>query len=179
MADLSDLLGDVYGESAPKAAPAWADESRLDEAFADWEPEPRDPMLGEDDDDVVASSSEPWPVTWPDDEATPVAQDVVATPVVSGQLLDDDLAAALSAALAEAPRPEPVVVADPVPAAPLHLPYADEDEDPVLDLETLEPFVEPIDVEDEPVAEARPWRREDDDIVPARGKGGRLSFRLR
>ena len=42
MSDLSRLLGDVYGTPTeePPAAPDWADESVLDEAFADWVPGP-------------------------------------------------------------------------------------------------------------------------------------------
>ena len=176
MADLSDLLGDVYGESTPKSTPAWADESRLDEVFSDWEPEPRDPVLGDDD---ITASSEPWAVDWPGEDEAGAEPELVTPATPSGQLLDDDLAAALSAALAEAPRPEPLVVPAPVPAGPMYLPFADDEDETVLDLGTLEPFVEPVEIE-EPAAEIRPWRREDDDIVPGRGgKGGRLSFRLR
>jgi hypothetical protein len=45
MADLSNLLGDVYGDPAPEPVPApeppaWAAESRLDEAFAVCTPVP-------------------------------------------------------------------------------------------------------------------------------------------
>jgi hypothetical protein len=85
MADLSNLLGDVYGDPAPEPAPApeppaWADDSRLDEAFADWTPEPLEA--------VVAKAP-----------SSPSAQ-----PPSASAPLDDDLAAALSAALADAPR---------------------------------------------------------------------------
>lgn len=97
MSDLSNLLGDVYGAvddgppvrrelSALERAPEWASDRRLEEAFADWEPEDRFPA------------------------------DRKAMPPV-----DDDLAAALSAALSQ-PRvapPVPQVIPAPVVAAPV------------------------------------------------------------
>ena len=210
MADLSNLLGDVYGDPAPETAPApeppaWADESRLDEAFADWTPEPLEAVVAK------APSSSP---------SSPSAP------------LDDDLAAALSAALADAPRP-------PVAAPPVerfsHVEADDAVLPPVVDAATLERMpdaesvvdaldaivvapptpvadapkkrglslsltrgrkaapdtvsTEPVPVVGaEPHAEpsavagtARPWQPSDDDIVPVRAAGGRKSvgFRLR
>lgn len=116
MADLSNLLGDVYGDPAPEPAPApeppaWADESRLDEAFADWTPEPLEAVVAK------APSSSP---TSPSSASAP---------------LDDDLAAALSAALADAPRAP--VVAPPVE----RFTHVDADAatvPPVVDAATLE-----------------------------------------
>jgi hypothetical protein len=202
MADLSNLLGDVYGDPAPEPVPApeppaWADESRLDEAFADWTPEPLEAVVAK------APSSSP---------SSPSAP------------LDDDLAAALSAALADAPRP-------PVAAPPVerfsHV-HADEAVlPPVVDAATLERVPEadslvdaldaivvapprpvpdtpkkrglsfslsrrpaaqaaPVAPEPQPVPSAvvdaaRPWQPSDDDILPPRTAGGRksVSFRLR
>lgn len=196
MADLSNLLGDVYGDAgepgaagdAPPVAPvdrapeapAWADESRLDEAFADWKPEPLEAAVAR---------------------------------VPTSAPLDDDLAAALSAALADAPRP--VATVAPAIERFRHV-EADEPLDPpVLDGETLEPaaplvdvdaleslFVAPMPVDDatadalragrrrfararrgqpEPApavtvdaavdtAPSRAWQRRDDDILPAGGR---------
>jgi hypothetical protein len=200
MADLSNLLGDVYGDPAPETAPApeppaWADEKSLDEAFADWTPGPLEAVVAK------APSSSP------------------SAP------LDDDLAAALSAALADAPRP-------PAAAPPVErFSHVDADEvtvPPVVDAATLErvPDTDPVDtleaivvvpptpveettkkrgrslsfsrsrkaaakpgpdaVEPAPVVvaspgAARPWQPSDDDILPARAAGGRksVSFRLR
>jgi hypothetical protein len=211
MADLSNLLGDVYGDPAPETAPApeppaWADESRLDEAFADWSPEPLEAVV------ATAPSSAP------------------------SARLDDDLAAALSAALADAPRP-------PVAAPPVerfaHVDADDVTVPPVVDAATLErvPDTDPVGTleaivieppapivetakkrgrslsfsrsrksaapkppsaalapepererEPEPTAAtvaspgaARPWQPSDDDILPARAASGRksVSFRLR
>ena len=212
MADLSNLLGDVYGDptdgpaedgaptpSPAPVPPAWADESRLDEAFADWTPEPLEA--------VVATA----PVTAP-------------VPSTTSAPLDDDLAAALSAALADAPRPT-------MPSVE-RFAHVDADqplEPPVVDAATLEPvpvvdvdaieqaFVPPTPVaEPEPapvegkrrsfslarrpkppvaapavavggdadvvVATAEPgrgWQRTDDDILPAGAGGRRGGFRLR
>ena len=77
--DLSKLLGDLYatdedrqagdepaeasGQPGPRSvgAPEWADESRLDEAFASWKPGPPDdaPAAERDMADVHATSSFP------------------------------------------------------------------------------------------------------------------------
>jgi len=103
MSDLSNLLGDVYGDTSspdgppvrhePAAAdrvPEWSEDSRLDRAFADWQPEGRG--------DFGSAGSAP---------------------------IDDDLAAALSAALTEqpvaaapTPAPAPAAPVAPVAAAP-------------------------------------------------------------
>jgi hypothetical protein len=209
MADLSNLLGDVYGDPAPEPVPApeppaWANDSRLDEAFADWTPEPLEA--------VVAKASSSSPPSAP---------------------LDDDLAAALSAALADAPRA-------PVAAPPVErFSHVDADDavlPPVVDGATLERVpdadsivdaldaiivapptpvadapkkrglslsltrsrkampevgLEPMGTEPVPATArpespvvtgaARPWQPSDDDILPARtGGGGKsVSFRLR
>ena len=96
MADLSNLLGDVYGDDPDgepvrreppaegrSAAPAWADESVLDAAFANWTPGP--------------------PLDAPAAERAVFAP---STDPAGAAPLPDDLAAALSAALVGAPPPE-------------------------------------------------------------------------
>ena len=128
MADLSDMLGDVYGDDAngkphvpeppPEAAsgagpaqeapsragpapeatstaPAWADESVLDAAFANWTPGP--PL------DAPAAEREVF---------APRVDPASAPP------LPDDLAAALSAALVGAPPGDVAVIAPPAPSSP-------------------------------------------------------------
>jgi hypothetical protein len=98
MADLSHLLGDVYGDPdgppvrhEPSAAartpsvPDWAGDDVLDQAFSTWTPGP--------------------PADAPDAERT------IMEPVGASVPLDDDLAAALSAALAAAPAPDQTAAA--------------------------------------------------------------------
>jgi hypothetical protein len=171
MSDLSNLLGDVYGDSTPDSAPIrrepaasertpeWASDSRLDRAFSGWEPESHFPF----DQDV----------------ATPKAPAV-----------DDDLAAALTAALSEAappvaaaawappappapefappafsaPAPAPVVVpvppvAAPAPPAPAPIPRAGW---------TASPTPAPTQVVSAPMSVPQPtmWSPGDDDIYP-------------
>ena len=184
--DLSKLLGDVYDEgegegggdgrgdseggeqegSAVDTAPAatsgpagpdWADDAHLDEVFASWTPGP------------------------PDD--APSAEREMARMEPSGSPLDDDLAAALSAALLEAesedqsevsssgePGDDPAAgtaetaLTQPVAAGPAE---AETDWVPP-------PSPPPA----PPVAEDRPWTRSDDDVLPRRG-GRRLALRRR
>jgi hypothetical protein len=127
--DLSKVLGDVYADDAsPRpAAPEWADESRLDEAFANWTPGPP--------------------------PEAPAAEHEMA----AHHRIDDDLAAALTQALASSPvNPEPVF-ADPTP----------ETEGAAVAYE-LAPF------EPEP-ASARGWTRGDDDVLPTAHRRGRFS----
>jgi hypothetical protein len=211
MADLSNLLGDVYGDpdDAPTAdgavspspapePPAWADESRLDEAFADWTPHPLEPAV------AATPTAAPGPTTAP---------------------LDDDLAAALSAALADAPRPPKPEIerfAHVDADAPLDPPVVDAatlEPVPAVDLDAVEdafvpptPVVEPapapvpakrrslslgrrskpvdaapaVTFEPDPAAAVvapatpgRAWQRADDDILPAGAGSRRGGFRLR
>lgn len=133
MSDLSRLLGDVYGTGpaekdaveptdAPVAdAPSWADESLLDEAFADWVPGPPSDAPADERaalTDLAAGpapepvGAQPVPATlaealpaeaeWffdvpaePVAAETPVAEPVAdadtAAPVVPWQRADDDL----------------------------------------------------------------------------------------
>ena len=202
MADLSDMLGDVYGDDAngepaapeppaqhrdgplpaPEAtsratstAPAWADESVLDAAFANWTPGP--PL-----------------------DAPAAERDVFAPHVdpASAAPLPDDLAAALSAALVGAPPGDVALVALPAPSPPgmdvdrTTLASTSDPADPPLgggaswaelaatrraSADYVDPFAESM-----PLVGRLPWQRGDDDILPRRssssrrGRGG-LSLR--
>jgi hypothetical protein len=196
MADLSDMLGDVYGDDAngeparpaaeaasgaqpapkaPSAAPAWADESVLDAAFANWTPGP--PL-----------------------DAPAAERDVFATHVdpASAAPLPDDLAAALSAALVGAPAGDVSVIASPAPSsAGIDVDHAlpgspggSEDTSPGgggswaelaaarrAHADYDDPFADSM-----PLGARLPWQRGDDDILPRRssssrrGRGG-LSLR--
>jgi hypothetical protein len=200
MADLSNLLGNVYGDdgdddpaaretAAPEAtsgarpapeatgaAPAWADESVLDAAFANWTPGP--PL------------------------DAPAAERHVFFPSVdpaSAPPLPDDLAAALSAALVGAPRADVPLIAAPVvstPAMDVDLPPSPSSSAPVdpavdggaswADLAATrradvadhdDPFADSM-----PLTGRLPWQRGDDDILPRRASSsrrGRSSLRLR
>src|SRR4051794_19296064 len=167
MADLSDLLGDVYGGVAPAspdddpvvheppasrrapAVPEWAGDDRLDEVFADWTPGPG-----------------------PDAHRSQRSVVTVGEPQVTAAPLDDDLAEALSAALAADPlevQPEPQPQSQPQPAAIVDAPASPSAGalfGGIGSVTTVDTIA--VDVAaDEPAAElavARPWRREDDDI---------------
>lgn len=151
MADLSHLLGDVYGETAPAPpdeGPAWADESRLDELFTAAEPE------------YVAVVAPP-------------------APAALGQPLDDDLAAALSAALADVPEAAVPLMAprpEPTPASSLTSPEATTVSAPVMDAPTSHDSAPPA---------RRAWQPSDDEILPGRPRSaaqaprGRLRVRPR
>ena len=198
MADLSNMLGDVYGDGAdggpardqgeqredgarpapeatsearpaPEAtsgAPAWADESVLDAAFANWTPGP--PL-----------------------DAPAAERDVFGPPAdpTSAAPLPDDLAAALSAALVGAPRTDVPVMASPTPP----IPATDVDLTPSASTSAAvdappdagaswselaaarrahvdhdDPFAETM-----PLVSRLPWQRGDDDILPRRGSTSR------
>lgn len=160
MSDLSKVLGDLYGgDDQPSVAPPrnfraeapeWADDDRLDEAFADWTPGPT----------ADAHRTE--------------HEVVIDMPSVPAARLDDDLAATLSAALVDAGENDTEF---PIASAPLYaLPTIDEPAldypapMPLVDVEPMpayEPEPEPVFVP-EPVA-AGPWSRANDDILPAKG----------
>jgi hypothetical protein len=204
MADLSDMLGDVYGDDADgervapeppapprdgspalpeatgplpeatsratSAAPAWADESVLDAAFANWTPGP--PL-----------------------DAPAAERDVFAPHVdpASAAPLPDDLAAALSAALVGAPPGDVAVITPPAMSAP------GMDADPTTPAPITDPAASPLGggaswaelaatrrasvdyndpfAESMPLVGRLPWQRGDDDILPRRsasrrGRGG-------
>lgn len=157
MSDLSRVLGDLYGESEQAAAPAssfrptapeWADDERLDEAFASWTPGP--PA------DAPAAERE--------------MSVVVDAPIVPDARMDDDIAAAMNAALVDAGRDNEVEV--PMASAPSYaLPTYDDEPLPVTmaPVEEYLPEPEPV-FEPEPVLPVRtgPWTRSHDDILPGR-----------
>ena len=209
MADLSKVLGDVYSAARPappavaptpdepqtdaapgRLAPAWADESRLDEAFANWNPGPGP--------DAPAAERD-------------LFRDAPSRP------LDEDLAAALSEALADAPVPSAAAApAPPAPeaAAPTPAPVPRPAQSAAWLADVVRPDerparpeveADPIPVESAPeptpaIAAAAPeeapvpsiplptraWQRSDDDVLaggPSRGSGSSrrpsFSFTLR
>jgi len=189
MADLSNLLGNVYGDdadgepatpeptpqhrdAAPTApdtmsrAPEWADESVLDAAFANWTPGP--PL-----------------------DAPAAERDVFSTSVdpASAPPLPDDLAAALSAALVGAPRSDAPLTVSPVPSTPATdvdfapSPSPSTVVDAPLDAgaswaevaatrralaDNDDPFANSL-----PLTGRLPWQRGDDDILPRRASSSR------
>jgi hypothetical protein len=138
--DLSKVLGDVY-ETDRREAPEWADEQRLDEVFAQWTPGP------------------------PAD--APAAEREMAAHVTP---LDDDLAAALTEALAADGGPS----ADPVAG----FPEVEPEPDSVAAVLYAELVTADLDLEAEeeagPAVPGR-WVRGDDDIA----FGGRGNSRSR
>ncbi|HEV7888594.1 MAG TPA: hypothetical protein VGO92_13635 [Acidimicrobiales bacterium] len=167
MSDLSKVLGDLYGgDNEPSAtpprdfrpsAPEWADEERLDEAFAGWTPGP--PA------DAHATERE-----------MAVVVDAPGSPEVPAARLDDDLAATLSAALVDAGQengqPEVPIATAPaysLPFEPAPAPVGDASE---VDQPPQPPMAETwVDPEPVPPAPVRPWTRADDDILPGKGAG--------
>lgn len=168
MSDLSRVLGDLYGEDEPAAegssppsprarfqatAPEWANEDRLDEAFASWTPGP--------------------PADAP--AAERAMSVVIDTPDVPAARLDEDIAATLSAALVDAGRDNEFEV--PMAAASSYaLPTYDDEPLPLSPppVEEYLPAPEPEWApEPEPTVAAapvsdRPWSRGNDDIFPGR-----------
>jgi hypothetical protein len=177
MADLSNLLGDVYGDdpdgeavaqepAARDRTPDWADESVLDAAFANWVPGPPP--------DAPAAERAVF-------ESRP-ANPASAAP------LPDDLAAALSAALvdappaelaAPAPRVEPAEPTNPVPELDQPVPsWSDLAEARRAMVDHPDPFAGAA-----PLVGHLPWQRGDDDILPRKSSSRRgrpnLSITLR
>ena len=174
MSDLSRVLGDLYGpDDQPSVAPPrnfraeapeWADEQRLDEAFADWTPGPPPEAPAMEREMAV----------------------VIDTPPVPAARLDEDLAGALNAALIEAGDPQPGPDF-PAAAAPSYaIPAYGEDpalasfpapttapvpvaEDWVEAYPSAEPVTEAVPFPSAPPMPQRPWARADDDILPGRG----------
>ena len=165
MPDLSEMLGDVYGEpeepvptapSSGSATPEWADDEHLDRAFAEWTPGP--------------------------DADAPAAERGMFAPAQAapGNRLADDLAAALSeAVLAESTEED-----DGVETEAAHHDVVETPE-PLTSrsLADLEPEVAR---EPEPAPAPAPmtfpahkagWQRSDDDILPT-GKAAKGGVRL-
>ena len=165
--DLSKLLGDVYDNddagtptrgpaspAAPAKAPEWSDEDHLDKVFADWTPGPT----------ADASHHE---------------RDIVNDAPEAPGRLDDDLAAALSAALVDAGGPKNEVA--------IHLPDVDHGEvlawpdtdahteapEPAADEHVHPPSEDHTDLMVTAPAPPRAWQRSDDDILPGRPSSGK------
>lgn len=136
-------------------APAWADESRLDAAFATWRPGPdRNAPAAER---KLFGEAALAPVAPRDEE-----------PPRPPRPLDGDMAAALSEALA--------------PTAPVVSDYAS-GASALSDYALAAPAAEPAVAEFEPapppvLVAAGPWQRGDDDLLPGR-RGPRLALRRR
>ena len=206
MADLSKMLGDVYGEatSKPAQAPEWSDDAHLDEAFSGWTPGPSDDASAAER-RFFGSRPEEEPGPLADDLATALSEAVLAE-AADDQAVDDTYAAAPAEpeveveAEVEAPQPyrpktkafdfNDLSVGTDIykdVAALRHDPEPQAQPDPVVadakaamaPLVEAEPEPAPVAV---PVA-AGPWTREQDDILPRRGRSSRgglqLSFRRR
>jgi hypothetical protein len=154
MSDLSNLLGDVYGDSSPdgppvrrepaasERTPEWSEDARLDRAFAGWEPEAR----GGFDAPVSAPAN--------DSALADALSAALATPAPP--------ATSFAQAINEMPAPSPapsVPVAAAAPAAPkagwTSAPSA------------------PAPAASAAAAPARMWVPGDDDIFPMRGKAAK------
>lgn len=135
-------------------APGWADESRLDAAFASWRPGP----------DRNAPAAERK--LFGEAALAPVAPRDDDEPPRRPRPLDGDMAAALSEALA-APTAVTFDYTPPVAAEPVSLPVA---------VAAAEPLVEPA--PPAVLVPAGPWHRGDDDLLPSR-RGARFVLRRR
>jgi hypothetical protein len=174
MADLSHLLGAVYGDDQhdpdgpsvpveppaaerPPEPPEWADDAHLDAAFAGWTPGPPDEAPAAERAVLSGAGSEPPP---------PLADDLAAA--LSEALVPKrEAAAELTATTADTAHPDPVPVKEQEPEA---VPQPAPVEKAVLLPTPVEPAVHV----------ARQWDRSDDDILPERkAKGLRLSLSLR
>ena len=132
MSDLSNLLGDVYGDHSPDAAPVrrelpaeqrapeWAAESQLDRAFDGWVP--GEPPTAARPDDLTAALSAalaapapaaPAPAPAP---AAP-AYDAVPMPTLAAAAPAVEAPAAWTTSAAPSPAPAPAVVAAPAAVA--------------------------------------------------------------
>jgi len=148
MSDLSNLLGDLYGEHgnpdgppvrheppAGERAPEWASDSRLDQAFEDWTPEAHGagsvPMTTDDDLTAALSAAlgsapaapaptpPPAMLQGPADIAAPVTDRVPAPAPVAPAPAPAAPSAGWASAPADAPAvPAQVATSVPVPAGP-------------------------------------------------------------
>ena len=200
MADLSKMLGDVYGEapSTPAQAPEWSDDARLDEAFSGWTPGPSDDASAAER-RFFGNRPDEEPAPLADDLATALSEAVLAETTDSVDVAEADVDSEREA------EPEPEV--KPAPYRPTtkafdfsdltvgtdthkdvallrHDPEVREPDPVVADAKAAmapvavaEPVAEPVVV----AAASGPWTREQDDILPRRGKarGRQLSLRRR
>jgi hypothetical protein len=182
MPDLSDLLGDVYGEPEEEAPPApptgpgtpeWADDEHLDRAFSEWTPGPgADAPAAERDMFAPAPAS---PATrLADDLAAALSEAVLAEsapPDEAAYEMDEAEADVVDDAVtSEPPHPEPAPV--PSPAAPVA-----HGDPATAALHDLEPVTEPTPVVAPAPVHQAGWQRSDDDILPT-GRAARGGVRL-
>jgi hypothetical protein len=125
MSDLSNLLGDVYGDHSPDAAPVrrelsadqrapeWAAESQLDRAFDGWVP--GEPPTAARPDDLTAALSAALAAPAPA-PAAPVYE-TVPMPTIAAAAPAVEAPAAWTTSAAPAPAPAPAVVAAPATVA--------------------------------------------------------------
>ena len=159
MSDLSNLLGDVYGDHSP-----------------DGPPVRREPAASE--------RSPGWNAQAQQEQARPAEpRFTVAEPVKPLPPIDDDLAAALSAALNEAAAPAPAAPAEAPAPAPAPIAMAPMAPAPLPQPPAPVPVAVPVAVPQAPATvpapvamapaavaqEARFWTRGDDDIFPSKG----------
>jgi hypothetical protein len=177
MADLSNLLGAVYGEGAtpPRdpdgpavpvepaasergpAAPDWADDKHLDDAFAQWKPGPVQDEGGDEEDEADVHSA-----------ALRLNQRAAAAELSAASRFGAEPEAAPPVPVPTADRqPESVAEPQPEPSSLLaSLPYASDDSEGAPDVPAF--------------TGARNWERSDDDILPTKGeRRGFLSLSLR
>ena len=186
MSDLSRLLDDVYrsGASTP-AAPAWSSDDALEEVFADWVPGESEGASAAEQ--AFAQLADPDPEYEPVERGmdqldalveaaasmTPVGDEPVDAPFDQSRFEDAFAEVFMTPAepepvadepVATDPAPEPALEAEPEPVmweAPLRWTPEREIEEPA-----------PLTPVAAPVATAM-WCRQDDDILPRRGLGGR------
>jgi hypothetical protein len=173
MPDLSDLLGDVYGErteeaprvpSAGPRTPEWADDEHLDKAFSEWTPGPS-ADASETERNMFAATPEP---RLADDLAAALSEAVLAE-------TDDEVVARETR---EPSAVEEAVVAEPAPfAPPVEAPAPRTEPTMTAALQNLEPVTEPTPVVAPTPVHKAGWQRSDDDILPS-GRSARGSVRL-
>lgn len=208
MADLSKMLGDVYGEAETEPAPApaarapeWADDERLDEAFDGWTPGPsadaspteRRLFAGRPDDDpapladdLATALSEAVLAETSDDEADePVAtdqveNDVAAVPYTPRKNAFDFAAPSNDDDIYKAMAILRGAEAEEQARAASPTPAREEPIAPIEPTEAVAPApLEPMDLEPAvSVAPSGPWQRDDDDILPRRGGKARRGLQL-
>jgi hypothetical protein len=192
MPDLSKMLGDVYdaptttaadvayrpASPAGRPAPDWADDERLDKAFAGWTPGPSADAPAAERKLFAGSADAPAPLA--DDLAAALSEAVLAEQVETDETPafdhDDDHETGLTP-VNVAPTMTATAFggltsdAPPRPAVPVPVP-AEEDE-----VEVEEPTMivedEAVELAPEPIFRSSGgWQRADDDILPGSGGGG-------
>jgi hypothetical protein len=181
MPDLSNLLGDVYGddpdgepvrheppagERAEHDPPAWADESVLDAAFANWTPGPP-PDAPAAEREVIGASGPSSVPPLPDDLAAALSAALVGAP--PGEVA---MAPAPPPQDSPAPAPDPTGTATDIENAPLPKTEAPSWSELAAARRALTERDDPF-VGAAPVTGPLRWQRGDDDILPRRTASSR------